>query len=391
MKLNHWHGLLDHGGPYATVVLDTSRRDPAGAAEVATRWENARRELIGEGAPEAVADAIAAVVVDAEPGPDGRLLVATEKDGVLLDVTLPHPPETTLASWGVAPVLLPGVRAYHGVTSYLLVRIDRAGADIELHGQPGEPVRTVEVEGDHDELRKVSSGGSSHLRYQHRAEDSWERNATEVAATVDRLFRGRRPELVLVAGEDHVVTHFLNHLGAAASKVTRRLGTGGRAEGTSAGALGEAVEAVLTEHRAQAQKELSDRFSLGEGRQDTAVSGLEDVVDVLRRGQADEILLQDQPSSTFHLWVGDEPLQLATREEDVRAMGAQQPTRVRADLALTWAALASDAGITLLDEDSLRLNDGIGAVLRWSDASTPREAVPSMPGHGESRGGDSVR
>jgi hypothetical protein len=38
----------------------------------------------------------------------------------------------------------------------------------------------------------------------------------------------------------------------------------------------------------------------------------------------------------------------------------------------------------------VRLNDGVGALLRYSDAATPREAVPSMPGHGEARGGEPV-
>ena len=37
----------------------------------------------------------------------------------------------------------------------------------------------------------------------------------------------------------------------------------------------------------------------------------------------------------------------------------------------------------LLDLGSLEhLADGVGALLRWSDESTPRSRVPSMPGHG---------
>ena len=42
----------------------------------------------------------------------------------------------------------------------------------------------------------------------------------------------------------------------------------------------------------------------------------------------------------------------------------------------------------LLPEPPVResTRDGIGAVLRWSDRSTPHDAAPSMPGHGEPRG-----
>ena len=53
-----------------------------------------------------------------------------------------------------------------------------------------------------------------------------------------------------------------------------------------------------------------------------------------------------------------------------------------------WAALGSDAGITVLVDDAPKLEDGIGATLRWSDRSTPHESVPSMPGHGGPRGGE---
>jgi hypothetical protein len=38
--------------------------------------------------------------------------------------------------------------------------------------------------------------------------------------------------------------------------------------------------------------------------------------------------------------------------------------------------------VTLLDPDGPALRNGIGAVLRWSDRSTPHDGVPSMPGHG---------
>nr|WP_269329308.1 Vms1/Ankzf1 family peptidyl-tRNA hydrolase [Kineosporia babensis] len=389
--MNHWHGLLGHSGPYATVALDTSRPDEAGAAGAAIRWENARRNLTGQGAPESVADAIASAVTEAEPGPPGRLLVATAEDGLVLDVPLPRAPEQTVISWGVAPALMPAVRARRGTTSYLLVKIDRAGADLELHGEPGDPVERIEVEGGHDELRKSPGDSYSQHRFQNRAEDSWERNAAAVAETVGRLHRRHRPDLVLVGGDDKAVSHFLGHLGTEAATVTRRLGTGGRADGISGEAVNEAVAAAVSEHQAAQENDLAERFRLGEGRQDTAVSGLGDVVEVIRRGQADEILLHDNPSSTYHLWVGDEPLQIAEAADEVRAMGAAEPVRVRADTALAWAALASDTGITLLEADTPRLNDGIGAVLRWSDASTPREAIPSMPGHGGPRGGESVR
>jgi hypothetical protein len=56
---------------------------------------------------------------------------------------------------------------------------------------------------------------------------------------------------------------------------------------------------------------------------------------------------------------------------------------------LLWATLGSGGGITVLaddDEVPVELTDGVGALLRWSDPSTPHSAAPSMPGHGEGPG-----
>ena len=73
---------------------------------------------------------------------------------------------------------------------------------------------------------------------------------------------------------------------------------------------------------------------------------------------------------------------------------------MRADAAITWAAAGTGAGVTVFSRDpedraldpdtdgepEPRLRDGIGAVLRWPDRTTPHDAAPSMPGHGEPRG-----
>ena len=59
---------------------------------------------------------------------------------------------------------------------------------------------------------------------------------------------------------------------------------------------------------------------------------------------------------------------------------------MRADTALIWALVNGDSGVTLLDPDQRELADGVGALLRWSDRSTPHDGVPSMPGHGDHTG-----
>ena len=53
---------------------------------------------------------------------------------------------------------------------------------------------------------------------------------------------------------------------------------------------------------------------------------------------------------------------------------------------LVWAAVSSGAGVTMLDPDDPPLTERSGALLRWSDPSTPHVGAPSMPGHGQGPG-----
>ena len=69
---------------------------------------------------------------------------------------------------------------------------------------------------------------------------------------------------------------------------------------------------------------------------------------------------------------------------DRRSFGVAEPVEVPASAALLWALLGSGGGITLVDPAQVRLTGGIGALLRWTDGSTPHDGAPSMPGHGQS-------
>jgi hypothetical protein len=138
---------------------------------------------------------------------------------------------------------------------------------------------------------------------------------------------------------------------------------------------------VLAAHADRSRAAVVYRFREAEGRQDVAVQGLDAVLETLRRGQVEELLLRDDPTSPLQLWVGSAPGAVAQRRSEIEAMGEQHPQQVQAGAALVWAVLSMDGGITLVGDDA-PIAEGVGALLRWSDRSTPHDAVPSMPGHG---------
>jgi hypothetical protein len=389
MRLHWLRDVLDHPAPFVTLSIDASRETPTGDREVDLRVTSLERELRDAGAPSDLVETAA----EAARRPTGRggslgKLVVAGADGIALDLTVPTPPVREEALAGPAPHLLPAVRALATSTPYLLVQVDRAGADLTFVGPTGGSERES-VDGGHDVLHKIPGGAWSQRRYQSRVEDSWERNADAVAAEVDTVVSRHAPPVVIVTGDERAAGRLRDAVAPHTAERLHVLDGGGRAAGVDEQALADAVQETLAEHRRAVRADVLGRFQQGEGRQDVAVQGLPDVVAALRRAQVDELLLRDDPSSTLTLWVGPDPLQLGSTADEVRALGVDDPQQVRADVALVRAVIGSDAGITLWDADTadeVDVTGGVGAVLRWSDPSTPHDSARSMPGHGEHSG-----
>jgi hypothetical protein len=392
-------GLTDLSGPFATVVLDASRDQAISDREVYLRWDAQARSLAEAGAPGDVIAALAPAVTapTGRSGSVGRLAVA--HDGrVALDLVLPEPPVRESSLWGPVPDLLPAVRALRGYLRLVLAEVDSAGAEIHVVTPWGEAAHR-EVEGDHDVLHRVPGGGWAQRRYQARVEDSVARNADEVAEALADVVRRYRPELVLLAGEEKAVSEVLDSAPAEVSNRVVRLRHGRRAAGADERARDEEVGVAVAERLREQAADVIDRFSREEALQLAAVQGVQDVVTALQRGQVEELLLVNDPSSDLTLWATGRPEQLAIDPAELPSMGAADGQRTRADAAIVWAAIGTGAGITLFDdlpndplddreaESPPRLRDGIGALLRWVDESTPRDAAPTMPGHGEPPGG----
>ncbi|WP_309032448.1 baeRF2 domain-containing protein [Streptomyces alfalfae] len=391
MELHWLKPLLGRPAPFVTVHLDATRADASGDEEVAGRWRSLRRELEGSGASAAVLDDLEERVTrpTGVAGPHGRVLVA-DAEGVVIDRVLKEPPAQSTAVLDDVPMLLPAVRVADQATRYLLVEVDRQGAD--LTWSDGSGLRTVEkesVEGDHDELRKVKETGDGwrSRRVQMRAEDSWERNAETVAAELDRQVIERHPEIVLVTGDVRAVSLLCHAVGSRTKDLVVEVQGGSRADGVNQEVFQQRVAEALEEFRQRRREDALERYRSELGRGGAAVTSVDDVVTVLQRGQVRELILHEDvtlpgsPLAERRLWVGPEPLHIATSRADLEGIGVTEGAReMPADVALMRAALGQDAGLTLAPDGQVEVVDGIGAVLRWNDGSTPSEAVPTQSG-----------
>ncbi|WP_164737363.1 Vms1/Ankzf1 family peptidyl-tRNA hydrolase [Georgenia sp. SYP-B2076] len=398
MRLDRITADLPTDVPFATVVLDATRESETGEQAVLTRWKDLRRSLEGQGAPE---DALEALeervrVISRAGGQHGRVLVAAGGE-ILLDCSLAEPPAADEALFAEGPNAFALARVADEHVRYLLVAVDRSGADLTLHDSAQAAAAkngTTSLEGGHDVLTKAGAGsraqggfrtgGRAQRRFETRAEDSWERNAEAVAAELDRIVGQRHPELVVLTGDVRARALVVDAVGPATREALAVVEGGSRADGVKEGVFAARVRDTLQEFRLRRREVVLDRFRQFQGQDGPALTGRMDVLDVLRRGQVAELIVTEAvagpPSSLAgkNLWVGDTPLEIGLSEQDVADLGVSTPRKMRADLALGRAALAQGAGITVADEASIALADGVGALLRWHDAATPNDRVFSQ-------------
>jgi hypothetical protein len=100
-----------------------------------------------------------------------------------------------------------------------------------------------------------------------------------------------------------------------------------------------------------------------------SVTGTEAVVEALRKGQVETLLMADEPEDE-KLLVGDEPLTLGVNQHDMDALGTHG-TVVPHDRALLAAAVATSAGVVVAPRAAMPGGAPVAAILRYTDDSTP--------------------
>lgn len=378
----HWlKPLLGRPAPFTTVYLDATPTEGPGEQGVTERWRSVRRVLERDGASAAILDEIGETIAVPtwQRGPHGRVVVA-DAEGVRVDRVLSEPPAQSEGAYGPVPALLPAVRAADDAVRFVVVAVDRSGADLTwVDGTGRRGKRTETVEGGHDDIHKTRDG--MERRAQTRAEDSWSRNAEAVAAALDRAVAEQQPELVVLTGDLRAVALVRDSVDKRVGELLVEVPGGGRGDGIRQEAFEERIRETLDAFRLRRRAAVLDRFAQSLGQGSGAVTALDDVVDVLRRGQVDELVLHTGSLTGAlvdrSVWVGPEPLQLGVGADDLAALGVGEgETReMPVGVALVRAALAQDAGVTFADDGAVELVDGVGALLRWRDGSTPSESV----------------
>ena len=362
MDLSFLRPLFAGTAPWASVYLDATRAEPNADHQIDLRWRTLSSRLAEQGADDATVEAARAAIYGHpyRSGHYGLAVFASHGEAVLTEA-LPAPPPADLAVWEPLPHAMPLIAQRGEEIPYVRVLAGHAGGDVTALAAGGTPRRKHVRGSERFPITKVHAGGWSDLRYDHAVEEAWKRNAGDVAAAAADLAAQVGAEVIIVAGDPRSVP-------LVTEKLPRRWQD--RVLATpETGDLDDATVLAVSEVADRHIREAIDRY-----RSQGGVGGLSDVVTRLQRGQADTVLLNNDPSSTDRLWIGpDDPSLVAVDAATLRSAGVE-PIEVRADAALLRAVAGTGAELVLVAPGDLELPHGIGAILRYPDAPDALDA-----------------
>jgi Bacterial archaeo-eukaryotic release factor family 2 len=373
MDVSFLQPVLAAPGPFATVCADVTHTTESADTELDLKVRAVAERLEQQGAPEPVVEAVRSRLLEGNDGGEvgtlrGRAVVVASDGSVVLDQPLVDSPRQEVAEWSPQPDLLAVLRQLPGRVPHIVVLIDRTGADITVSTVPGQTIEEKEVEGDTFQIRKFQGGGWSHHRYQHNAENKWVHNADEVAASIGSMARRLNPQFVLVAGDVRARQILTDRASAPWQDLVVSMDEGGRAAGADREPVDRREAELVAEHEARADADVLEKLEAASAH-GLSLTGTALVVEALRKGQVETLLLADEPDDE-KLLVGGSPLELGVNQGDMDALGVQEARSVPGDRALLAAAVASGAGVVVLPRSAMPGDIPVAAILRYTDDST---------------------
>lgn len=364
MQSERFRALAESKGPYVSVYFDDSHDTEDAAAQRELKWRAVRDELEQQGAQPEVIEVVQHAVLDAPPavGRSGRGLIAGA-DGVLLNEHLIRPIETPVVRVSSLPYLVPVVE--HGAlhSTYVIVAVDHAGADIALHR--GRAVETETVDGGGYPIHKADSAETpGYGDPQRRTMEAGRKNLRAVADRLAALVDEVSPEVVFVVGEVQSRADLMPTLEERVAQRVVELEVGARHSGFSDAELHHEIDQEFLRRRLAAMEHAAEQFSqaIGQG-SGLATQGLDGVCAALRAGAVETLIIGDVGEAT--VLAGEDLMTVAPNENVLSELGTAPDQALRADEALPFVAIRTGAALIRTDE-RISPDDGIAAVLRYA-------------------------
>lgn len=359
--LDRLRDLCARPGPFVSVYLP-ARSDVVDADErLGRHWQEVERVLTAAGTSGSDLAAYHEALRDHRGGATRWVVGAA--DGTLVTGALPGLLRAPIVIHDERPAVTPVLAWAQSLVPHVVAVVDRVGAEVLV--VEGTRLDGARIDGDTEHIHRGKPGGWSQRRFQQRAENTWEDNATDVAEAVteaaDRVDAG----FVALAGDVRAVTFVRDHL---PERIDHRVTVVEGSRHASAGRLVDAVIRVENDHAARATVE---RFQAlrGERPDGLAVDELEATLEALRRRQVATLLVVDDAADDerprVHVLTGDRTL-VASDRRTLTDLGHGPDDVTTAPIvdAAVAAALVGGADVHVMPT-SPSMPDGVAALLRW--------------------------
>ncbi|HEX6248916.1 MAG TPA: Vms1/Ankzf1 family peptidyl-tRNA hydrolase [Nocardioidaceae bacterium] len=337
-----------------------------------TRWRPLAAALREQGADEATVLALEQAVQTPASSRAARgsgHVVGFARNGeAIATVTTPGLAGPDLARFGGPAHVLPLLHWEQEHPPYVLVVIDRTGADLETCIGLGNPPQHATVEGPDDEVERNAPGGWEGLtqgRYQRRAEDSWAHNAGAVAEAVAAALKRVEAKILVVAGDVRAEQYLMEKLPAWVHKdVTIQHISGSRADDGSQNARATAVAKAVQEAVALQSTALWERFTEERAPHRLGVEGPERTLAALAEGRVHLLLVSAGTDLDDEAWYGAAPTEVHVAG-DSGPTWADPRSGALADVAIR-ASVLTGAEVRVIPPDAgFGPERGVGGICRY--------------------------
>ncbi|MBR7827135.1 hypothetical protein KDK95_12530 [Actinospica sp. MGRD01-02] len=357
-------------GPFATVYFALEAH-PERELTAGARWRDLCHRLAAHGAKREDLAALS-LEYDVHRFEAGRLVAIAADGAVILSVILPENADEIedQATWGSLPHLLPLLAWRQQHPAHVVAVVDRAGADLQLYADGATAAQQVRVAGPDDEIERNRPGGMSQMRFQHRAEDSWEHNAAAVAQAVAEALEKVDAHTLMLAGDVRARQYLLKHLPTwVRERVAVHPVSGSRsADGAQAYRARQVEDAARRAGREETEAVMSE-FAERRSPNGTAIEGGYATLSALAQGRLRTLLISDGSEAHHTAWFGTGPTDVAGRRGDLPADASPHVRGELVDVAVR-AAVLSGAAIRVIDpEPAGGPSQGIGGLCRYARTS----------------------
>lgn len=272
--------LASGDGPFLTVLLPAPSEHADSEHRLDVRWKNARRDVEEQWDADLLAD-LDAVVEELDHADGESFAFVQRADGRLLVEPMAVGLTRTATLVGDAPRLVEILEHRQRTLAHIVVDTDRTGADVVAF-DGGQVVGSEEVDGDTEHVHRHRQGGWSHRRFQQRAENTWERNAGDVAETVVAFAERIDPELIAVAGDVRAKRLVVEALPPSLAEVAVELDTG------DPDSMADEVLRLLDDRHARLRLAVVDALRSSGG-----LTEADQVTAALEEGRVDTLLVSD--------------------------------------------------------------------------------------------------